>query len=185
MSYGPWHLQNVPGIARLRRFCIQWNSRVDGDVLATDTQALAVGSVDASSDEEQSEEEVDDTWEFAVIDGGAGDNLLNFDRDCWGKDYKQDTKQSWGTAKNGVRLRAIGSGTISIIAEASNGKKYAIQLFAYHVPQIAMNLISVYYLCKRGYVARPRSGGWISGLGFVFLKVSPMKFFFRTIIMDG
>ena len=50
------------------------------------------------------------------------------------------------------RIRAIGAGTIVIIVEASNEKKFALQLFAYHVPQIAINLISVYYLCKRGYV---------------------------------
>jgi hypothetical protein len=114
----------------------------------TARQALAVGGVD-QADEGSSDSEEDDNGEFAIIDGGAGDNLLNFDRDCWGNDYRRDNKQSWGTAKQGERIRAVGAGTISIIVEASNKKKFAMQLYAYHVPQIAMNLISVYTWLRR------------------------------------
>jgi hypothetical protein len=51
--------------------------------------------------------------------------FVNFDRDCWGNDYRPDNKQSWGTAKQGERIRAVGAGTITIIVEASNKKKFA------------------------------------------------------------
>ena len=110
----------------------------------------AVGDVpDTGSEDDSDQEEAGDS-NYAIIDGGAGDNLFMCDADCW-KTYGK-SNSSWGTAKRNERIRAAGEGRITILVEADDGRKFALEVFAYHVPQLAMNLMSVHYLCQRGYV---------------------------------
>ena len=55
------------------------------------------------------------------------------------------------TAKRGVRVQAKGQGRIILRATSANNKDYLLQVDAFHVPELASNLLSVYYLCNRGY----------------------------------
>ena len=76
--------------------------------------------------------------------------MFNVPEECWTTYVK--SKATWGTAKRNTRVQAAGEGKIVIHITADNNKKYAIEVFGYHVPQLAMNLLSVFYLCKRGYI---------------------------------
>ena len=48
-------------------------------------------------------------------------------------------------------MQAKGKGRLSLRATAADGTIYNLQVEAYHVPELASNLMSVFYLCNRGY----------------------------------
>ena len=115
--------------------------------LRTSHGACAVDDISKKADGDSDEESES---LYAIIDGGAVDNMFNVPEECF-KTYTR-SKASWGTAKRDNHLRAAGEGKIVIRVEDTRNKGYAIELYAYHVPQLAMNLLSVHDLCQRGYV---------------------------------
>ena len=77
----------------------------------------------------------------------AHDNMFGVPPECF--DTYKKCNASWNTAKRGVRVQAKGQGGMR--ATSANNKNYLLQIDAFHVPELASNLLSVYYLCNRGY----------------------------------
>ena len=144
-----------PGVFAARPLCgeispsqIVATTRASGHFECAPQWVYAVGNIPKKGSDEDSDEESEPF--YAILDGGAVDNMFNVAEECF-KTYKK-CNASWGTAKRNNLLRAAGEGKIVIRVVDTRNKAYAIELHAYHVPQLAMNLLSVYYLCKRGYV---------------------------------
>jgi len=106
----------------------------------------AVGDADDSS---ASSDDDDEPRADAILDEGAADNMFGVPPECF--DTYKKCNASWNTAKRGIRVQAKGQGRIILRATAADGKGYLLQVDAYHVPELASNLLSVYYLCNRGY----------------------------------
>ena len=118
---------------------------IKGDATVLDG-VYAVGDL---SDDSSSSDEDDELRADAILDGGAADNMFGVPPECF--DTYKKCNASWNTAKRGIRVQAKGQGRIIVRATSANGKNYLLQVEAYHVPELASNLLSVHYLCNRGY----------------------------------
>ena len=109
----------------------------------------AVGEQDEEDDGSSSSDEDSPTRADAILDGGAADNMFNVPPECF--DTYKKCNASWNTAKRSVRVQAKGQGRISVRAVSADNKAYNLMVDAFHVPELASNLMSVHYLCNRGY----------------------------------
>ena len=109
----------------------------------------AVGGQDEEDDSSSSSDDEGVTRADAILDGGAADNMFNVPPECF--DTYKKCNASWNTAKRSVRVQAKGQGRIYLRATSADDKAYNLQVDAFHVPELASNLLSVYYLCNRGY----------------------------------